>query len=948
MYRSGVEIPKVSFSSLQYDRIPINSYFLGFNLDNAGKLSKLERNGTITPIEFNGNFLEIQSDSIQLTSAASLINFTGSGVTATSNGSEITIDIPTPPSGISLTDLSVTAPLVYNNLTGAFSIQTATTSQLGVVKIGSGISVAPDGTISALAGGSVTSVGIQIGTTGGDVHVLNSPITSSGSINLNIPTAAPGIRGALSGTDWVTFNNKISPTRLISTTSPLSGGGDLSADRTLSISQADGSTPGYLSNADWTTFNNKVSTTRSISTTAPLSGGGDLSADRTLSISQADGSTPGYLSSGDWTTFNNKIGGSGTLNYVARFTANKTIDIGLIQDNTTSVGINSSPASDSMLNIIAADQQEYGLKITNSPFGGNALGSSGIRFDISNAVGPATGGEIIVSSVASGDAKGLDVQSTASFSQTAIGISILATGGSNNYSLQLQDGTETQAGGKFLKDTGDGKANWAEINFDLMETLTRPQIAALITSNSLIPGKWYRHQYSILNHVNGGIDSYYDIVLLATSSNTLSSRGHRIMKVPKYQLYLGQMYDSRQEYYVDDIAVYGNLVYKCISNTNDHLSSPAYDISLNSTYFQVLNPLTQNLYYTTEIYDIIFNWDYENNGPNDDWQYSEDRIVVQSDDKGNVIRRSNELSGWVYIDSQQSLIDVHEWNNNSIRNNDCFGIWNNVSYASYGIQSNSIENNRLAKKTLYGFDPEGGVGVIYKNLVNKIEDNRGGSIWKNDLLLISRNDCDIIKLNSNFQSGQMKILSNAVFMISSNSIYGDIAANRGIYVSEGQVCKIAGNVGLFESGIIDNEILGGGSIADNNIDISISSNSVYRIINNGQINGPSGASWIKHNSGKCIISYNNLVGGERVIEGNVIPYSYNQGNPYSQENIFGIVDNSCESIKYNNLLEGGNGIYNNSNEGEIKANRVITGIWNNSSLVQHISYNDAYSIQNNS
>jgi len=56
MYRSGVEIPKVSFSSLQYDRIPINSYFLGFNLDNAGKLSKLERNGTVTPIEFNWQF----------------------------------------------------------------------------------------------------------------------------------------------------------------------------------------------------------------------------------------------------------------------------------------------------------------------------------------------------------------------------------------------------------------------------------------------------------------------------------------------------------------------------------------------------------------------------------------------------------------------------------------------------------------------------------------------------------------------------------------------------------------------------------------------------------------------------------------------------------------------------------------------------------------------------
>ena len=50
----------------------------------------------------------------------------------------------------------------------------------------------------------------------------------------------------------------------------------------------------------------KVNTSRSISTTAPLSGGGDLSANRTLSISQATTSTDGYLSSTDWNTFNNK------------------------------------------------------------------------------------------------------------------------------------------------------------------------------------------------------------------------------------------------------------------------------------------------------------------------------------------------------------------------------------------------------------------------------------------------------------------------------------------------------------------------------------------------------------------------------------------------------------------------------------------------------------------
>jgi hypothetical protein len=58
---------------------------------------------------------------------------------------------------------------------------------------------------------------------------------------------------------------------------------------------------------------NQVETSRSISTTAPLAGGGDLSANRTLSITQAATSTDGYVSSTDWNTFNNKIGSDATL-----------------------------------------------------------------------------------------------------------------------------------------------------------------------------------------------------------------------------------------------------------------------------------------------------------------------------------------------------------------------------------------------------------------------------------------------------------------------------------------------------------------------------------------------------------------------------------------------------------------------------------------------------------
>ena len=57
--------------------------------------------------------------------------------------------------------------------------------------------------------GTVTSVGITLGTSGDDINISNSPITSSGSINLNVPTASATARGLLSSSDWTTFNDKI-------------------------------------------------------------------------------------------------------------------------------------------------------------------------------------------------------------------------------------------------------------------------------------------------------------------------------------------------------------------------------------------------------------------------------------------------------------------------------------------------------------------------------------------------------------------------------------------------------------------------------------------------------------------------------------------------------------------------------------------------------------------
>jgi len=59
----------------------------------------------------------------------------------------------------------------------------------------------------------------------------------------------------------LTLNNvdpqQVPVTRLINTTGPLQGGGNLTVDRTLFITQATSTTDGYLSSTDWNTFNNK-------------------------------------------------------------------------------------------------------------------------------------------------------------------------------------------------------------------------------------------------------------------------------------------------------------------------------------------------------------------------------------------------------------------------------------------------------------------------------------------------------------------------------------------------------------------------------------------------------------------------------------------------------------------------------------------------------------------
>ena len=102
--------------------------------------------------------------------------------------------------------------------------------------------------------------------------------------------------------------------RSVNTTPPLSGGGDLSADRTLSIANAiaDGSTKGAASFTA-NDFNSSA---------------GNVSIDYTNGQS-ASGSSKGFLTAADWITFNGKAPASGGTGYIWNGTSAQTADFNI-------------------------------------------------------------------------------------------------------------------------------------------------------------------------------------------------------------------------------------------------------------------------------------------------------------------------------------------------------------------------------------------------------------------------------------------------------------------------------------------------------------------------------------------------------------------------------------------------------------------------------------------
>lgn len=154
---------------------------------------------------------------------------------------------------------------------------------------------------------------------------------------LSLALSSTSTTGALSSTDWNTFNSKQSTLTLGNLTDvgtdgiTITGGSGAVVGSGTSISQhvADTTHNGYLSSTDWNTFNGKQSTLTLGNFTdvgtdgITVTGGTGAVVGSGTSISQhvADTTHNGYLSSTDWTTFNGKQAAG---NYITSLTGDGT------------------------------------------------------------------------------------------------------------------------------------------------------------------------------------------------------------------------------------------------------------------------------------------------------------------------------------------------------------------------------------------------------------------------------------------------------------------------------------------------------------------------------------------------------------------------------------------------------------------------------------------------
>ena len=250
-----------------------------------------------------------------------------------------------PSAFIALTALSGTAPIQYNNTTGAISITQASGSTNGFLS-------STDWTTfnnKTSNVGTVTSVAaLTLGTTGTDLSSSVANGTTTPVITLNVPTASASNRGALSAADWTTFNGKENAITAGTTAQYYRGDKTFQTLNTAAVPEL---TNLYYTEARVSANTDVAANTAARHNAVTLGTANGLSlSTQQLSLGLSSSSANGALSSTDWTTFNNKqnaltnpVTGTGTTNFLPKFTGASTIGNSVIQEASSNIGIGVTP-----------------------------------------------------------------------------------------------------------------------------------------------------------------------------------------------------------------------------------------------------------------------------------------------------------------------------------------------------------------------------------------------------------------------------------------------------------------------------------------------------------------------------------------------------------------------------------------------------------------------------
>ena len=140
-----------------------------------------------------------------------VLTSSGAGAPTWSSGIALTGDVTIDNSGVStIANNAVTyGKMQALSATSKLLGSSSTTTPVQEISLGSGLSLSGTTLSASGTGGTVTSVAaLTLGTTGTDLASSVANGSSTPVITLNVPTASATNRGALSSTDWSTFNGK--------------------------------------------------------------------------------------------------------------------------------------------------------------------------------------------------------------------------------------------------------------------------------------------------------------------------------------------------------------------------------------------------------------------------------------------------------------------------------------------------------------------------------------------------------------------------------------------------------------------------------------------------------------------------------------------------------------------------------------------------------------------